>query len=232
VVTTGVPVPDAPTEDAPPMGYGIGVLAAGAAVRYGNTTATHLTTTSAATTALPDHRWFLRGMAGLYSKYDDSDPLDHESRERLYETVDDAPGVHLSELCDRAGVTLSTARHHLRVLEDEGLIATAKHRGKRRYFLADDDGRELAAAMADDAAATVLETLAYTGPATVSTLAGELGRDPSTVTHHLKRLDEDGLVARERDGRAVMNSLDPAVESVLAPTVADADAPRQTGSAD
>jgi len=149
-------------------------------------------------------------------------PTGHESRERLYETVDDAPGVRLSELCDRAGVTLSTARHHLRVLEDEGLIATAKHRGKRRYFLADDDGRELAAAMADDAAATVLETLAYTGPATVSTLAGELGRDPSTVTHHLKRLDEDGLVARERDGRAVMNSLDPAVESVLAPTVADA----------
>ncbi|NHN48123.1 helix-turn-helix domain-containing protein [Halostella sp. JP-L12] len=231
VVAAGIPGPDAPSEGTPPMGYGVGVIAAGAAVRYGNTTATHLTT-SAATTALPDHRWFLRGMAGLYSKFDDSDPLEHESRERLYETVVDAPGVHLSELCDRAGVTLSTARHHLRVLEDEGLIATAKHRGKRRYFPAGDDERELAAAMSDDAAATVLETLAYTGPATVSTLAEELGRDPSTVTHHLKRLDEDGLVARERDGRAVMNSLEPAVESALAPTVADADAPRQTGSAD
>ena len=70
-------------------------------------------------------------------------PTGHESRERLYETVDDAPGVRLSELCDRAGVTLSTARHHLRVLEDGGLIATANHRGKRRYFPA-DDGRELA----------------------------------------------------------------------------------------
>ena len=125
-------------------------------------------------------------------------------------------------------MTLSTARHHLRVLEDGGLIATANHRGKRRYFPA-DDGRELAAAMADDAAATVPETLAYTGPATVSTLAEELGRDPSTVTHHLKGLDEDGPVARERDGRAVTNSFDPAVERVLAPTVADA--PRQTGSA-
>jgi predicted transcriptional regulator len=208
-------------------------LAVGAAVRHGNSAVIHLSTTSTATTTLAsEQRWVLRSMAGLYSKYDDSDPLDHDARDRLHGTIDEAPGTHLSALCERADVSLSTARHHLRVLEGEGLVSSVKQRGKRRYYPADASDRELAAAMADDAAATVLETLVHTGPAPVSTLAEELDRDPSTVTHHLKRLDEDGLVVRERDGRAVVNRLAPDAADALQSTAAVADVARQPGSAD
>jgi DNA-binding transcriptional ArsR family regulator len=67
----------------------------------------------------------------------------------------------------------------------------------------------------------VLVTLAKEGDASVSTIADALDRDPSTVSHHLSRLEEDGLVERERDGRSKVNRLAPATEAALAPQVGD-----------
>ncbi|ADB61257.1 transcriptional regulator, MarR family [Haloterrigena turkmenica DSM 5511] len=159
-----------------------------------------------------------------YSRYDDSDPLENDRRRTIYETIADDPGCYLSAVSDQSGVALSTVRHHVRVLEEEGLVATAKVNGKRRYFLEDDrltaDESAVAdvalhAALAEPAKREVLETLAALGSAPNGRLADELERDPSTVSHHLSALEEDGLVVREKDGRSVVNELVPAVETTL-----------------
>lgn len=159
-----------------------------------------------------------------YSRYDDSDPLDHDARTVLFDAIQAQPGVYLSELSERTGVNLSTARHHVRVLEDEDLVTSAKPRGKRRYYPAATDNIELAAALSEPATAAVLEALADLGDAHVGLLANELDRDPSTVSHHLQRLADDGLVERERRGRAVVSRLaDPVADTVAGhePAVAD-----------
>jgi DNA-binding transcriptional ArsR family regulator len=169
-----------------------------------------------------DLRRFL-GLLG-YSRYDDSDPLDHDARAALYDAVQAQPGVYLSELSERAGVNLSTARHHVRVLEDENLVTSAKPRGKRRYYPSTAEDFELPAALSEPATAAVLEALAELGDAHVGLLADELDRDPSTVSHHLQRLADDGLVERERRGRAVVNRLaDPVADAIggREPAVAD-----------
>jgi len=144
-----------------------------------------------------------------YSRWDDSDPLEHEARERLYAAVEATPGVHLSAVAERADLPLSTARHHLRVLADEDLLAVEKIRGKRRYFPAEADDVALAAALSTEATAAVLDALARLGSARNATIADELDRDPSTVAHHLENLEADDLVERERDGRAIRNRLAP-----------------------
>jgi predicted transcriptional regulator len=150
-----------------------------------------------------------------YSRYDDSDPLEHEARSEVFEIVETTPGAYLSEVADRADLPLSTARHHVRVLEREDLVSGAKVRGKRRFYPAYTNGLELAAAMNDDSTASVLDAIARLGAASVSDLANDLGRDPSTISHHLQRLEEDGIIVRERDGRAVMNKLSPDARAVL-----------------
>jgi DNA-binding MarR family transcriptional regulator len=152
-----------------------------------------------------------------YSRYDDSDPLEHDAREAMFEVVEESPGTYLSEIAERADIPLSTARHHIRVLEREDLVSGAKVRGKRRFYPAHTDGVELAAAMNDDSTAAVIDALARLGAASVSDLADELGKDPSTVTHHVQRLEEDEVVVRERDGRAVMNKLTAAARTMLEP---------------
>ncbi|WP_255198480.1 winged helix-turn-helix transcriptional regulator [Halorarius litoreus] len=152
-----------------------------------------------------------------YSRYDDSDPLEHEARADVYDVVNDAPGAYLSEVADEAGLPLSTARHHIRVLEREDLVSGAKVRGKRRFYPAYTQGIELAAALNDEATAAVIDAVSRLGASSVSDLADELGRDPSTVSHHLKRLAEDDIIVRERDGRAVMNKLSAEARTTLEP---------------
>ncbi|MCY4729777.1 helix-turn-helix domain-containing protein [Natronomonas gomsonensis] len=152
-----------------------------------------------------------------YSRYDDSDPLEHEARERVYEIVNEAPGSYLSEVSEEADLPLSTTRHHVRVLEREDLVSGAKLRGKRRFYPAYAEGIELAAALNDDSTASIIDAIARLGSASVSDLAGELGRDPSTITHHLQRLEEDGIITREREGRAVMNKLSAEARTALEP---------------
>jgi DNA-binding transcriptional ArsR family regulator len=63
----------------------------------------------------------------------------------------------------------------------------------------------------------------------LSGLAERLGRDPSTVSHHLSRLADDGLVRRERDGRAVVTRLAPGVEAILTQGPGDADSGSVSG---
>ena len=152
-----------------------------------------------------------------YSRYDDSDPLEHEARERVYEIVNEAPGSYLSEVSEEADLPLSTTRHHVRVLEREDLVSGAKLRGKRRFYPAYAEGIELAAALNDDSTASIIDAITRLGSASVSDLAGELGRDPSTITHHLQRLEEDDIITREREGRAVMNKLSAEARTALEP---------------
>ena len=152
-----------------------------------------------------------------YSRYDDSDPLEHDAREQVYEIVSETPGSYLSEVSERADLPLSTTRHHMKVLKREGLVSGAKLRGKRRFYPAYAEGIELAAALNDESTASIIDALARLGAASVSDLADDLGRDPSTISHHLQRLEEDDIITREREGRAVMNKLSPEARTALDP---------------
>jgi predicted transcriptional regulator len=120
-------------------------------------------------------------------------------------------------VAERADLPLSTARHHVRVLEREELLTGAKVRGKRRFCPTHSADIELAAALNDESTAVVLNALSRLGGSSVSELADELGRDPSTVTHHLQRLEEDDIVVRQREGRAVINRLSAEAQTVLEP---------------
>lgn len=151
-----------------------------------------------------------------YSRYDGSDPLDHDMRERIHELVESDPGIFLSELADRLDVSLSTVRYHVRVLEEESILTSRKINGKRRYYPIDVAEPILVAALGESATAAVLDTLARLGPMTGAELAEALDRDPSTVSHHLTRLASVGLIERERRGRTVVSRLSPDAKAALA----------------
>ena len=214
---------------------GLGVIAAAAAARstplFSSSAIPAVGSLSAAGFAWPAVSSRLRPFFFplRYSRYDDSDPLEHEARSRVYEIINDTPGAYLSELSEEADLPLSTTRHHIKVLEREDLVSGAKLRGKRRFYPAYSDGLELAAALNDDSTAAVLDTIGRLGAASVSDLADELDRDPSTISHHLQRLEEDEIILREREGRAVMNRLSPEARTALEPTPAST--PAEAGEA-
>lgn len=160
-----------------------------------------------------------------YSRHDDSDPLKHDTRPAIFDAIDDSPGLSLTELSEQTNVSISTLRHHLRVLEREDLIASERVRGSRRVYPAytEPEAIELAAALNDEATAPIVNALARLNQATVSDLAEAIDRDDSTVTHHLQHLEEKGLVVRERNGRTIVNRLTAEVREALI-TIGETDA--------
>lgn len=225
---------DHPMMPTPETGAALGAtaIAAGALTKHGDVLVGAVSNSPSTVSA----RMFVISRSGLYdrfadpfsrlfalfrySRYDGSDPLEHDGRKSVFEAIEDTPGVYLSAISERTGLSLSTIRHHLSVLEQESLVMSAKVHGKRRFYPAYSEQVELTAAMNDEATANVIDALSRLGPVSVSDLADDLDRDPSTVTHHLQRLADDDIVVRERDGRTVMNRLSSNVYAVLADRIA------------
>lgn len=165
-------------------------------------------------------------LAAAGARKHDDESLSHEARRRIYDAIVDTPGIYLSAIRDETDIPLGTVRHHVRILEDENLISIRKIRGKRRHFpvgLVPTTDAELRAALDDDAVAAVVDALARSRTATVSELAARLERDPSTVSHHLARLEEAGIVERERREQSVMSWLDPDARSTVIARASSAD---------
>lgn len=155
------------------------------------------------------------GMASRLSE--ESDVLDNAARAEIHDQVVRSPGISMSETAERTGIPLSTVRYHTWVLSSEDVIEEAKIRGKRRLYptLMDEQRKELTAAMTDDATESLLDTVQQREPASVSELAEATDRSASTVSYHLQRLQDAGLIERERDGGATLTRLDPFVRAEL-----------------
>ena len=149
------------------------------------------------------------------SRHASNPSLEHPTRRALYDAVEASPGIGLTDLAENVDVPHSTARHHVRVLVDEGILVTVKQLGKRRYFPEHEEHLTLTAALSEPPKAAVLHTLATQGEVHGGVLADELDRDPSTITHHLQTLEDAGLVERRKRGRAVVNRLAPFVQRIL-----------------
>lgn len=209
----GSDLPGSPPSDA--AMFGLGAVVAGAGIRR----LTHVPRTVRGPSMLL--RGWLDRIPPLlgpfrYSRYDDSDPLEHEDRLAVFRAVDASPGIYMAELSQNLNLSLSTLRHHAEVLEEEDLIGVASVRGRRRFYPTTTDQVELAAALNDEATAPIVDTLARLGAASVSDIAEAVDRDTSTLSYHLSRLEADGVVDRERDGRAIVNRLSAEVQEALA----------------
>lgn len=148
---------------------------------------------------------------------EDAGLLENEARREIYDEVTRSPGISMSEVADRTEVPLSTVRYHTWVLSTEDALDEAKIRGKRRLFPAmmDRERKELNAALEDEATARMLDAIHSDGPGSVTELAERLDRSASTVSYHLQRLQDAGLVERQRDDGATVTQLDPFVRAEL-----------------
>lgn len=152
--------------------------------------------------------WMYSSMALLvttYSRYNDTSPREHQLRSDILAIVDALPGIYLARLIERTDQPASTVRYHTRVLEREDELQRASVWGNLRLYPEDTDPDQFAyyAAIRDQATARVLRAIEAHGPVTPGRLAELVGRAPSTISHHLARFEDEGLIERHRDGESV-----------------------------
>ena len=132
-----------------------------------------------------------------------------ESRREIYRAVRDSPGVHFRGLLRELDYAQGTLQYHLRWLVDEGLVEADDDGEYTRYYAAEfePDDRAVMAALRRQYSRRIVAVLAADGPATTSDLAERLDRAPSTISWHLSKLHDAGVVTRTRAGQSVEYAL-------------------------
>ncbi len=131
------------------------------------------------------------------------DPLELETRRKIYDLVNDQPGIHLSKIADRLEMNVSLAEYHLRFMVKHDLIRTVKKGGYKRYFPEKErvKDKEKLIELRKEIPLRIVLFLLENERATHKEIAEELDLAPSTLSYHLKNLTEEDILESKSYGK-------------------------------
>lgn len=150
-------------------------------------------------------RWLARVTGeGLYARVKGKQLLEHEAREEILSILKREPGLCFQGIQDRVGLAPGTTKWHLKKLEDSNFVDSTADGRHTRYHPSGMEKATVNAVLAirDPSRLSLVRMVQRNPGITQSDLAKAAGLAQSTASHHLKRLIEDGLIKKERDGRA------------------------------
>jgi predicted transcriptional regulator len=149
----------------------------------------------------------------------DDDVLAVKTRRDLYQYVRQNPGFHLREIARALNLSITLADYHLRFLEKNELVSWTMDGEYKRYYprslpgdaearpaLSEDQKRLLAFAR-QPVPFRILAYLMEREAATHKEILERVPVSPSTLSHHLKKMQHAGILSRaeERGGYRVAN---------------------------
>lgn len=171
-------------------------------------------------------KWW--GIAGL-NRYCGKGLLENETRRRIYECIRTNPGIHMRAIGKKTDITLGTLRYHITRLQKSHAIATLEDRGYTHYY--ENSGtystaeQQVLKHLQNMTTQKILRVLAAHPSASRTDIAEYVGIAGSTVTWHMKRLAEDGIIDVRSEGRSVTYAIrahaEPVIRSGKDATLAD-----------
>ncbi|HKZ48610.1 MAG TPA: winged helix-turn-helix transcriptional regulator [Thermoplasmata archaeon] len=135
----------------------------------------------------------------LYTRLKREEILDHETRGMIRGYVLANPGDHFNAIKETLELNNGTLAYHLNVLEKEGIIRSVKD-GKFRRFFPSEMKIPHNGELPTKVQRLILEMVLETPAIAQKEISRVLGLSQSTVSYHLDRLRELGLVRAERRG--------------------------------
>lgn len=144
-------------------------------------------------------------LSPLYTRLKDDELLDHDERRSIYEMVQTEPGLSVSEVMERRGTAWGQTVYHLERLTEAGLLDEEPDGRYRRFYPVglDPGEREAVGLLREESPRRIVEHLVENPASIQKEIASAVGLASSTVSKHLRRLEERGLVERAEDGRCV-----------------------------
>jgi predicted transcriptional regulator len=130
---------------------------------------------------------------------------DSDAPDALTGYLSATPGAHFSKIRDDLQLGTGETQHHLRQLEDDGVVESRKDGDYRRYYPAgqfSEFEQIVLGHLRRDTQRGVLVALLEDPGATAGDIAARLDVSKATVSKHAARLEEAGLLSRE-DGYSV-----------------------------
>ena len=142
----------------------------------------------------------------------DKEPLDalDSTQRKVLDFISSHPGVHLREICRALGLAMGAVQYHVQKLERDGRI-TSVRRGLYKFFypanLFGERQRDVLSVLSLERPRELLLNIIDHPESTQETLAAATRVSQPTVSWHLKRLIELGIVGRRQEGRIVTYSV-------------------------
>lgn len=158
----------------------------------------------------------------LFARLREEDVLDGV-RKDIFQYISENPGEHLAGITRQFGMSSSSARHHLDVLEWSDRIVSHKS-GKQKHFYPNQNGyrqytqgfeyKEIMAILKNDTCRGMVKVIINNDKANQKMIASALQIHPSTVNWHAKRLRGAQIIFKSRDGKDIHYSLNPELDLV------------------
>ncbi|MHB8586962.1 MAG: winged helix-turn-helix transcriptional regulator [Thermoplasmatota archaeon] len=127
-----------------------------------------------------------------------------ETRRRIFEYIRDTPGAHLRQIHRAVNLPFGQVLYHLNYLEKREFIVVRKDGKFNRYFVRNVLGRrekQVISALRHTVPRKVTILLLLSGQQTHKDLLQRAGVSPSTLSFHLQKMIEAGVLSRESRGR-------------------------------
>lgn len=124
-----------------------------------------------------------------------------QTRAQIVRRIETDPGIHFNGLVRGLDLAPGQAQHHLRRLLVDGSVVEERLYGRTQYYPPgfDDWTRGAIALVRRETGRDVVVHLLKHRQARPEAVAGALGIARSTLEWHLNRLEECGIVAKQRD---------------------------------
>jgi predicted transcriptional regulator len=129
--------------------------------------------------------------------------LEIDHRRKIYETVNKYAGAHYREIERKTGLPTGIVRYHLDYLVTYVLIREEREGNNLRYFPKEfktENVRLLGLLRQESVRKILLHILTHEG-CTHEEISRAISLSPSTTTWHLKKLEENSIVAAAKRGR-------------------------------
>ncbi|MFX0117224.1 MAG: winged helix-turn-helix transcriptional regulator [Candidatus Hodarchaeota archaeon] len=139
--------------------------------------------------------------------------LMHPARRRIYSLVCESPGTYFHQIGEILNIPTGTLAWHLKKLQEDGLLGTVKHGGKRIYFpiaLRSPEVEKIFTILQNETTQRIFLYVVNNSAQTQTEIAQELDLHHDTARYHLSALESVELVELIRDGRTVRASKGPA----------------------
>ncbi|MEF8832979.1 MAG: ArsR family transcriptional regulator [Candidatus Thermoplasmatota archaeon] len=132
--------------------------------------------------------------------------IEVENRKKIYQLIEEFPGLHMREIKRRTDLSMNLVRYHLEQLKKYEVVEEVEEDEYKRYYPKEgerrvdfEDKRYLALLREEIPLSIVVYLLSEGEPVSHGDIKEELGMAASTLSYHLKKMRKKGLI--EKEGR-------------------------------
>jgi predicted transcriptional regulator len=128
------------------------------------------------------------------------------NRDLIYQYIQRYPGSHLRKISKELSLGMGDIQHHLCVLENAGLIKSRRISIYKVYYevsVFEERNESILAILRQETPRSILLYLIENPSASQGEIATHIGYSAPTVSWHMSRLIQIGLVESRKDGRFV-----------------------------